>query len=236
MAETTPITMIRGDENLINSTEIVDGQILFDETNKCLLVDDGDTRVKYSGLGSDPAVASTEVENTASKAYSIGDYVILPDKLLYKVTKAIAVGDTFTVDTNIKQTTVGAEIVEVNNRIKASAIPSELGTTVGDAIANLNTHLTAWEDNFLKLRPQVDNPVSVWFGVYTSAFLIGFAQNIGGVAILISTQNDSLVVKDIIKDTTWSNSHLTFTWSNKTLTIKSDASGRSKLIMIKEGS
>ena len=153
MAETTPITMIRGDENLINETEIVDGQILFDETNKCLWVDDGDTRIKYSGLGSDANIATVEKGSTATQAFSIDSYVIISN-VLYRVTKAIAVGDSFVAGTNIVKTTVGDEI----NNISASAVSyndntTKLGATnVQGAVEALNTHLTENDTNLTKLN------------------------------------------------------------------------------------
>ena len=167
MAETAPITMIKGDENLINTTEIVDGQILFDETNRCVWVDDGDVRIKYSGIGSDANIATVEKGSTATEAFSIDNYVIVGN-VLYRVIKAIAVGDSFTVGTNIVKTTVGDEI----HNITASTISyndsiTKLGaTTVQGAIEKLdsrldetdtsiseiNTHLTSTDTNLTKLN------------------------------------------------------------------------------------
>lgn len=53
--------------------------------------------------------ASVEYTNTASKAYSVGDYLIYDSKF-YRVTSAIALGGTITPNTNVVQTTVGDEI------------------------------------------------------------------------------------------------------------------------------
>ena len=53
--------------------------------------------------------ASIERGETASKAYSVGDFLV-KNGALYKVTKAIAKNDTLTVGTNIDMTTVGSEL------------------------------------------------------------------------------------------------------------------------------
>lgn len=53
--------------------------------------------------------ATVESSTTASKAYAIGEYLVL-NNLLYRVTAAIASGGTITVGTNVVQTNVGDEI------------------------------------------------------------------------------------------------------------------------------
>ena len=58
--------------------------------------------------------ASIEIGETASKAYSVGDFLV-KDAILYKVTKAIAKDDALTVGTNIAMTTVGYELSEKSN-------------------------------------------------------------------------------------------------------------------------
>ena len=167
MAETAPITMIRGDENLINTTEIVDGQILFDETNRCVWVDDGDVRIKYSGIGSDANIATVEKGSTATEAFSIDNYVIVGN-VLYRVIKAIAVGDSFTVGTNIIKTTVGDEIHNITaSTISYNDSTTKLGSTTvqgaiekldsrldetDTSISEINTHLTSTDTNLTKLN------------------------------------------------------------------------------------
>lgn len=56
--------------------------------------------------------ASIESGETASKAYSVGDFLV-KDSILYKVTKNIAKNDALTVGTNIVMTTVGNELSEI---------------------------------------------------------------------------------------------------------------------------
>lgn len=60
---------------------------------------------------------ATVESSVASKAYSIGDYIVL-DSYFYKVTAAIAQGDTFVEGTNIEKTNVGAEVSQLNSNIK----------------------------------------------------------------------------------------------------------------------
>ena len=52
--------------------------------------------------------ATVEHTNTASKAYAVGDYLVYDSKF-YKVTSAIAQGDTIVPDTNVAKTTVADE-------------------------------------------------------------------------------------------------------------------------------
>ena len=60
--------------------------------------------------------ASIESGETASKAYSKGDFLV-KDGILYKVTKDIAKGDTLTVGTNIAMATFGSELSEISARL-----------------------------------------------------------------------------------------------------------------------
>ena len=60
--------------------------------------------------------ASIEIGETASKAYSKGDFLV-KEGALYKVTTAIAEGDALTVGTNIVITTVGGELSSISERL-----------------------------------------------------------------------------------------------------------------------
>lgn len=123
----TPISMIRGNSTIIDSTPIVDGQILFDETRKCLFMDNGSTREKYSGLGADSNIANVEDTTTASQPYTTGEFVVVEGQL-YKVTASIATGDTFSVGTNIETDTVGSEITKINASL-SNIVPQALKNT-----------------------------------------------------------------------------------------------------------
>ena len=59
--------------------------------------------------------ASIEMGETASKAYSVGDFLV-KDGTLYKVTNVIAKDDALTVGINIVMTTVGGELSEKPNK------------------------------------------------------------------------------------------------------------------------
>ena len=58
--------------------------------------------------------ASIEIGETASKAYSVDDFLV-KNGSLYKVTKAIVKNDTLTVGTNIAITTVGSELSSIKS-------------------------------------------------------------------------------------------------------------------------
>lgn len=60
-------------------------------------------------------MATLEEDETASQSYAVGDYLIL-DGLLYKVTTAISSGGTIAPGTNVVQTTVSAELGELNSK------------------------------------------------------------------------------------------------------------------------
>lgn len=128
--EYTPVTIIRGDSTVIDNTPIIDGQILFDESRKCLLMDNGEIRSKYSGLGANSNLATLEDTTTATHPYVKGDYVVV-EGALYLVLSAIAIGDTFTVGTNIRQVTVGEELTQIQNDLTGNylgnAIPFRFG-------------------------------------------------------------------------------------------------------------
>ena len=60
--------------------------------------------------------ASIESGATASKAYSVDDFLV-KDGTLFKVTNAIAKGDALTVGTNIVLDTVGSELGSISKRL-----------------------------------------------------------------------------------------------------------------------
>lgn len=60
-------------------------------------------------------VATIEDSSTASKAYAVGEFLVYNSQL-YKVTAAIASGDTLTVGTNIASTSIGDEITALNSK------------------------------------------------------------------------------------------------------------------------
>ena len=75
--------------------------------------------------------ASIEKGETASKSYSVGEY-LAKDFILYKVTKAIAEGDTLTVGTNIASETIAEGINSIQSQIVPTA-SIESGETASKA-------------------------------------------------------------------------------------------------------
>lgn len=75
--------------------------------------------------------ASVEYTDTASKAYAVGNYLVYDSKF-YKVTSAIAQGDTIVPDTNVVKTTVGEEVAK-RDIIDCVNVPISTGTntTIG---------------------------------------------------------------------------------------------------------
>lgn len=103
------VTLIKGDSTTIDNTEILDGQILFDETRHKIYMDDNSTRDSYGGGGNEENIAYVESGTTASRGYPKGSYVIVNEQL-YKTLVQINSGTTFVVDTNIEATSVGTEL------------------------------------------------------------------------------------------------------------------------------
>ena len=67
-------------------------------------------------------VAPTEVSSTASQPYAVGEYLYFNNNM-YKVTSAIAQGDTLVVGTNISAKTIGEELTAINKQL----LPTEEG-------------------------------------------------------------------------------------------------------------
>ena len=97
--------------------------------------------------------ATVESSTTASKAYKVGEYLIL-NNLLYRVTAAIASGGTITPGTNCAQTTVGDEVS--NNVLwwSSQAIASTSGAS-GTLLTITDSRITADHvlDKFMPSNP-----------------------------------------------------------------------------------
>ena len=108
------ISMIKGNSTLINNTEVLNGQVLFDTDKKAILLDDNNTRSEYCGADkSNKNLAPIENGNTATRGYSAGSYVVWKEQL-YKVLTQINSGTAFVVGTNIALDTVGAELTQIS--------------------------------------------------------------------------------------------------------------------------
>lgn len=117
------VTLIKGDSTTIDNTEVLDGQILFDETRHKIFMDDNSTRDSYGGGGNEENIAYVESGTTASRGYPKGSYVIVNEQL-YKTLVQINSGTTFVVDTNIEATSVGIELGRTVTQAEYDALPA----------------------------------------------------------------------------------------------------------------
>ena len=115
------ISMIKGDSTLIDKTELLDGQLLLDETNKKIYLDDNNKRIDFSQGGgetsSDANLAYVEEGTVATRGYAAGAYVIVEGQL-YKTLTQINSGTTFItegVNANVEATNIGSEVTQLNN-------------------------------------------------------------------------------------------------------------------------
>ena len=120
------ISMIKGDSTLIDNTEVLDGQVLFDTTNQKILLDDESERKEYGGTIKKGEIAYVESAMVTTRGYSAGDYIIVQDTL-YKVTTQINSGTTLVVGTNVSVTTVGGEITQINNDLSVFSFRNNNG-------------------------------------------------------------------------------------------------------------
>ena len=95
-----------------------------DGTTSTFTVQNGEN-VAYSIQNQIVPTASIEREETASKAYSKGDFLV-KDGILYKVTKNITKGDALTVGDNIASDTLGGEISSLSENTTYKDISSDV--------------------------------------------------------------------------------------------------------------
>lgn len=114
------ISMIKGNSTLIDNTEVLDGQVLFNTDTKTILLDDNNTREEYGGGDeSNKNLAIIEEGEVATRGYAKGTYIIWQEQL-YKVLSQINSGDSFVVNQNISEDTVGQELTQVQSNLTAS--------------------------------------------------------------------------------------------------------------------
>ena len=84
-------------------------------------------------------IAGTETTSVASKAYSVGDYLIY-NNTLYRVTLSIAQGDTISDDVstgNVTSVELGAEIKRVENELKVHVVNGTISTSGTSVTVNV---------------------------------------------------------------------------------------------------
>lgn len=101
-------------------------------------------------------LATIEHSTTASKAYAVGDYLVL-NGILYKVTTAIASGGTITVDTNVTAAAAGDDIAAITTKIGNTSMGTTANTITG-AIAEHESDISGLNSN---LNDRVGTMVSI---------------------------------------------------------------------------
>lgn len=133
--------------------------------------------------------ATVQTSNTASKAYSVGEYLVL-NGLLYRVTAAIANGGTITPGTNVTATTAGAQLKSLNDslmQVDAYLVGDSVNTNGACVCRSSNDGSKIVADIYLPKRISV-NVTGVTFGT------IGYTQGYMG-------DGTAFTVSDITLDT-----------------------------------
>ena len=97
-----------------------------------------------------------------------------------------------------------------------------------------NLPVNTFNVNYTELSP--DSPYSKNIGGYSSGILLGFAQGIGPVSVLLSINGNNIVAKNLVNGSDFSSNYVTITCSNGIITISTTASGVSRLVFIFSGS
>lgn len=130
--------------------------------------------------------ATVEESTTASKAYKVGEHLIL-NNILYRVTTAIASGGTITPGTNCVQTTVGDEIA--NNILRFDSIAVSAGT--GNFATKSDSRITA---DHVVVECVWGNPSYITTDV--TATTAAGSLTLNGTATAATTATVTLVKKD----------------------------------------
>lgn len=130
--------------------------------------------------------ATIEESTTASRAYKVGEYLIL-NNILYRVTVAIASGGTITPNTNCVQTTVGDEIS--NNVLRFDSVA--VSATTGDIATVSDSRITA---DHVVVECVWGNPSYITTNV--TATTAAGSLTLNGTATAATTATVTLVKKD----------------------------------------
>lgn len=130
--------------------------------------------------------ATIEESTTASRAYKVGEYLIL-NNILYRVTVAISSGGTITPNTNCVQTTVGDEIS--NNVLRFDSVA--VSATTGDIATVSDSRITA---DHVVVECVWGNPSYITTNV--TATTAAGSLTLNGTATAATTATVTLVKKD----------------------------------------
>lgn len=121
--------------------------------------------------------ATVEYTDTASKAYAVGDYLVYDSKF-YRVTSAIAQGDTIVPDTNVVKTTVGEEFRKRGKVMESSSVQAFL-TDLGDlSNGGFRFYFIPWRS--INTQDGLDTQNTFVFGTRNYAVINAIAINLLG--------------------------------------------------------
>lgn len=149
-------------------------------------------------------IGTIQQSNVASKAYAVGDYLVL-NGYFYKVTTAIAQGGTITPGTNVVATNVGAEVNQINSKLKTVTSNNDFITDKISNITILTQYGLKWDhDRIISLfisfnvTTQVPNWTTM-FKIKEEFSPLGttiFTGNSGGVAYNLQFSPNERIVKN----------------------------------------
>lgn len=132
-------------DNTSSGLTATDAQAAIDEVNTDLNTLDTAVDTLDTNKANASQLAAVEDGETSSAAYTAGDY-ISRNGVLYEVIAAIAIGDSFTVGTNIQATTVGDEVGQIKTDLSDyHVVPSRNHLRVTKTILNANS--VTWTRN-----------------------------------------------------------------------------------------
>lgn len=132
--------------------------------------------------------------------------------------------------TTTAQTLIPA-VNEVNAKIGSTDISAIGDGTLTGAVDALNAGL----DVMSKVDVSSSSPADILLSNYGSMLLIGFVQNVGSVILGVSKQGSTLSVRNLLTNSDFSNTNLTFTANGNYVTMSSTATNASKLTVIAGG-
>lgn len=152
---------------------------------------------------------ATIESSPASANHAVGEFIVYNGQM-YSVISAITAGNALVVGTNISATSAGAELTSLKN-----------------GLSTVNSTLSTVTPLIKRFSITSGSPYTEETGSYASLLLIGFAQGIGSVAILVKKSGSNISAFDITTGSSFSSSYLTFESASNGITVKSTNTSRS---------
>lgn len=200
------VKFVRGADNLVENYQFEDGQLLVTE-NGYLFFDDEDSRQSVR----EEIIKAVYDKTIATASHSVREYIYV-NNLVYRVTTAIAIGDTITVGTNVEL----ANDLRVGTKIYISNLPSSTGGGVQAVdVGYDNTESGLIADDVQGAIDELASPQ----GIVTVFNQDGsITQTYANGNVLTTTFNQNGSITEILKDT---NNVVIYT---KTTTFNQDGS------------